>query len=144
MAGEQGGGLTEEEARAAVEEQLAKVKVQDLLLESVVGILNLAARRIAKPDERDLEQGKLGIDAVRAVVELLPGEPQKAVRDALAELQMLYARETSAGEASSKSGEEAAAPGAPGHDAPPPTPSQSSPRRQEPPPRLWTPPGSGG
>src|SRR5436189_5265538 len=86
---------SEEEVRERVEEQLRRVRVQDLLLESVAGILNLAARRIAKEDERDLEQGRIGIEAVRAVVGLLEPEPAKAVRDALSELQVLYAREAS-------------------------------------------------
>ena len=48
---------SEEELRARIEQQLRTVRVQDLLLESVVSVLNLAARRIAKEDERDLEQG---------------------------------------------------------------------------------------
>ena len=138
-AGDERRDLTEEEARAAVEEQLAKVKVHDLLLESVVGILNLTARRIAKPDERDLEQGKLGIDAVRAVVDLLEPEPRKAVRDALSELQMLYAREASGEGGAEKSSEE----GAQAPRQPQPRPEPPPAPRQEPPPRLWTPPGTG-
>ena len=117
----------EEELRQRVDEQLSRVRVQDLLLESVAGILNLSARRIAKDDERDLEQARVGIEAVRAVVGLLEPEPAKAVRDALSELQVLYARQAS------------------GADEAPPEPEpapESSPRRGEPPPRLWTPPGS--
>jgi hypothetical protein len=117
----------EEELRQRVDEQLRKVRVQDLLLESVAGILNLSARRIAKDDERDLEQARVGIEAVRAVAGLLEPEPAKAVRDALSELQVLYARQASGeGEASSE---------------PEPAP-EKPPRRGEPPPRLWTPPGS--
>jgi hypothetical protein len=120
-------GLSEEEIRARVEEQIAKVRVQDLLLESVVGILNLAARRIAKEDERDLDQARLGIDAVRAVIDLLEPEPAAAVREALSELQMLYAREASGGAPGAAPGEKAEAP-------PEPVP--------KPGPGLWTPPGS--
>jgi hypothetical protein len=117
----------EEELRQRVDEQLRRVRVQDLLLESVAGILNLSARRIAKDDERDLEQARVGIEAVRAVVGLLEPEPAKAVRDALSELQVLYARQASgAGEAPPE---------------PEPAP-ESPPRRGEPPPRLWTPHGS--
>src|SRR5919197_2819119 len=84
---------TEEEMRQRIDEQLRKVRVQDLLLESVVSVLNLAARRIAKEDERDLEQGRIGIEAVRAVLDLLDEEPAAQVRSALAEVQMLYAKE---------------------------------------------------
>jgi hypothetical protein len=124
--------LSEEELRARVEEQLRKVRVQDLLLESVIGILNLAARRIAKEDERDLEQARIGIEAVRAVLDLIEPEPQRAIRDTLSELQMLYARAAQGGEPGGgadgdKAGEHAAEP---------------PPSRPEPPPRLWTPPGS--
>src|SRR5436190_19592291 len=85
----------EEELRQRVDEQLRRVRVQDLLLESVAGILNLSARRIAKEDERDLEQAQVGIEAVRAVVGLLEPEPAKAVRDAPSELQVLFARQAS-------------------------------------------------
>ena len=42
------------------------VRVEDVVLQSVVSILNLSARRIAKDDERDLDQAKVGIDAARA------------------------------------------------------------------------------
>jgi hypothetical protein len=125
---EEGEGMTEEEMRARVEEQIAKVRVQDLLLESVVGILNLAARRIAKEDERDLDQARIGIDAVRAVIDLLEPEPARAVREALAELQMLYAREAQGGVGPEDE---------PGEEQPPEPPPPAA--GTEPPPRLWTP-----
>ncbi len=136
---EQGPPASEEELQRRLEEQLRQVRVQDLLLESVASVLNLAARRIGKEDERDLEQGRIGIEAVRAVVDLLEPGPREQVREALAQVQMLYARE------SRGAGDAPPAPGAPppGEGAPseaPPT-GGSGPGR-EPPPRLWTPPGS--
>ncbi len=94
----------EERLRAELEDEIRKVKVEDVLLQSVISVLNLSARRIAKDDERDLEQAKLGIDASRAVVEFLPGEAQDQVREALSELQMLYAKHAS-GQAAPESGE---------------------------------------
>ena len=124
-----------------MEEQLRRVRVQDLLLESVAGLVNLTARRIAKEDERDLEQARIGIEAVRAVVDLLEPEPGKAVREALSELQVLYAREAGGGAPPS---EEPAT--EPGEQTRPPRPQGEAPptgRRTEPPPRLWTPPGAG-
>ncbi|MEO7198060.1 MAG: hypothetical protein ABIZ50_06265, partial [Solirubrobacterales bacterium] len=54
-----------------MEEEMRQIRVQDLLAQSVVSILNLAYRRIAKEDERDLEQARAGIDAVRALVDTL-------------------------------------------------------------------------
>ena len=75
-AGEQSTGEqpSEEELRAQLEEEIRKVRVEDVVLQSVVSILNLSARRIAKDDERDLDQAKVGIDAARALVDLVqPG-----------------------------------------------------------------------
>jgi hypothetical protein len=125
---------SEEEMRRRIEEQLRKVRIQDLLLESVVSLLNLAARRIAKEDERDLEQGRIGIEAVRAVIGLLDEEPAAQVRSALAEVQRLYAKEAS-GEAE-PGPEGGPGPGEGGQEPPPggrPERGQSG---------LWTPPGT--
>jgi len=83
---------SEEELRAQLEKEIRKVKVEDVILQSVVSILNLAARRIAKDDERDLEQGKLGIDAAGSLVGLVPEEAQPQLRQAISELQLLYAK----------------------------------------------------
>jgi hypothetical protein len=82
----------QQEMMRQMEEEMRKVRVQDLLTQSVVSILNLAARRIAKEDERDLDQAKLGIEAVRVLVGLLEPEPQQEVRNALSQIQMLYAQ----------------------------------------------------
>lgn len=131
---------SEEELRARIEEQLRTVRVQDLLLESVVGVLNLAARRIAKDDERDLEQARVGIEATRAVVDLLDPEQAEQVRSALAQIQVLYARHAEGGEAEPQGGEQErpreAEPGPPSADTPAPG------RGRRPPPKLWTPPGT--
>ncbi len=150
-----GGGSSEqpsqEEMRARLEEQLRNLRVEDLMVESVVSVLNLTARRIAKEDERDLEQGRVGIEAIRAWVELLPKEAADQIRSALAELQLLYAN---AAEGGGQPGGERGTPereaedvargdAAPGGDSqsatapPPPKPASA-----EPPPRLWTPPGA--
>lgn len=133
-AAEGGPQPSQEELREQIEEQLRNVRVQDLLLESVVSVINLSARRIAKDDERDLEQARVGIEAVRALVGLLDDEPAQQVRGALSEVQMLYARHAGGG------------PGEPegGGEAPPPrgeTPPGEGAQRG--PSRLWTPPGSG-
>lgn len=112
----------QEQMLAEMEEQMRRVRVQDLLAQSVVSILNLSARRIAKEDERDLEQAKVGIDAVRALADLLEPEPQREVRNALTQIQMLYAK--AAGES------------APAGEGPPEA-EPDGPKR--PPPGLWVP-----
>jgi hypothetical protein len=126
---------TEEEMRQRIEEQLRKVRVQDLLLESVVSVLNLSARRIAKEDEQDLEQGRVGIEAVRAVVDLLDPEPAAQVRSALSEVQMLYAKQAGGGE--EPPGEGGSQP--PEGGEPPPQPPPPGAGSQGGPSKLWTP-----
>jgi hypothetical protein len=91
--GEERQTLSEEELRARLEEEIRTLSVQDVLLQSIVSVLNLSARRIAKEDERDLEQAKVGIEAVRALLPMLSEEQAPPVRQALSELQMLYARQ---------------------------------------------------
>jgi F420-0:gamma-glutamyl ligase len=95
---ETAGSLTPEE-QAKLDEEIRKVSVEDVILQSTVSILNLAARRIAMEDDRDLAQGKAGIDATRALLEHLPDDARDRVREALTELQMLYAKEAGAEEA---------------------------------------------
>jgi len=90
---------SEEELRAQLEEEIKKVRVEDVVLQSLVSILNLTARRIAKDDERDLDQAKVGIDAGRALVELVSEDAQPQVRQALSELQVLYAKHAGEGPA---------------------------------------------
>jgi hypothetical protein len=133
---------TEDELRAQIEEQIRTVRVQDLLLDSTVSLLNLSARRIAKDDERDLEQAKVGIEAVRAMVELLDPEPAKQIRTALSEVQVLFARQAQGGEEPTQGDAEPA----PNPPAPPPAPAEPQSRPQggpqRPPSKLWTPPGT--
>ena len=113
----------QEEMLRQMEEEMARVRVQDLITQSVVSILNLSARRIAKEDERDLEQGRIGIEAVRSLVELLEPDAQREVRNALSQIQVMYAQEA---------GSDAPAPGGPAGEA-------AAPSQPKPPPGLWTP-----
>jgi len=88
---------TEEELRAALEEEMKRVRVEDVLLQGVVSALNLGFRRAGvapgTEGERDLEQVRLAVDAVRAqlpVVERAAPEQVKPIRDALSQLQMAF------------------------------------------------------
>jgi hypothetical protein len=83
------------EMKARLEEEMRTIRVEDLILQSTVSILSLAARRIAKDDERDLEQGKAGIDASKALLDFLPEDAAGQVREAVSELQLLYAKHAS-------------------------------------------------
>ena len=134
-AGEGSGQPSEEELRAQLEEEIRRVRVEDVVLQSVVSILNLSARRIAKDDERDLDQAKVGIDAARALVDLVKPEAQPQLRQAVSELQLLYAKH--AGEGAPGEGE---APEGGAKTAP----EQESSERPKGDSGLWTPPGTDG
>jgi hypothetical protein len=118
---EQGQAPSEEELRAQLEDEIRKVRVEDVVLQSAVSILNLSARRIAIDEERDLAQAKVGIDAASVLTDLVKPEAQQQLRQAVSELQMLYAKHA---------GEESA-------------PEQESPERPKGDSGLWTPGGSG-
>jgi hypothetical protein len=107
VAGAAPGQLSEEELRAAYEEELSRITAADLALQAAVSLLNLGGRRLGLPDaagqsptaERDLDQVRDAIDGVRALLEILerrrPNE-LGPLRDALSQLQMAYAREAGA------------------------------------------------
>jgi hypothetical protein len=94
------GRPTDEELRAAMEEQLRRVRVQDVLLQTVATLVNLGGRRLGlvpeAKEEQDLEQARLAIEATRALLPLLGDEEARAVKDALSQLQVAFAREAGA------------------------------------------------
>ncbi len=90
---------TEEELRAAYEEQVKRLRVEHVVLETVVTLANLGMRRTGlapgTEDERDVEQVRLAIESIRALMPLLePVGPQQvaAIRDALSQLQLAFVR----------------------------------------------------
>lgn len=88
---------TEEELRAAFEEQMRRLTVPDVLVQTAVTLVNLGGQKLA--EEHDLEQVKAAIDATRALLPLLPDDVQQPLRDAISQLQMAYVREAQQGEA---------------------------------------------
>jgi hypothetical protein len=86
-----------EDERKLIEElqsELAKLKVSDLLLQTLYSVSSLAYHRLGG-EGRDLEQARLAIEAVRVLVPVLEGAvPEEALRDfnqVLANLQLAYA-----------------------------------------------------
>src|SRR4051812_44557181 len=141
---------SEEELRAALEEQMRRITVQDVLIQTTVTLINLGGRRLGlagPPDEageKDLEQARLAIEGARALVPLLPQEAELGpVRDALSQLQMAYAQLA----------REAAAPKQQAGEGGPETePSKAAPQQPESAAddaerakaraKIWTPPGA--
>jgi hypothetical protein len=74
--------------------ELAKLKVADLLLQTLYSVSSLGYQRLTG-ETRDLEQAQLAIEALRALLPVLEGSvPEDALRDfgqVLANLQLAYA-----------------------------------------------------
>lgn len=90
------GEPTEEEMRAAIEEQLRNLRVEDVVLQSVATLMSLAGRRLGlapgSEAERDLAQAKLAIDGTRALVGLIPDPQAGQIREALSQVQLAFAQ----------------------------------------------------
>jgi hypothetical protein len=135
---------SEAEMRAALEEQMRRITVQDVLIQTVVTLINLGGRRLGlagPPEEagdRDLEQARLAIEGARALVPLLPQEDLGPVRDALSQLQMAYVQLAQAAEGSETAGNE----GEPEAEAPAPAQPTDEAERAKARSKIWTPPGA--
>lgn len=146
---------SEEELRAAFEEQMRHVSVEDVILQTVATLVNLGARRLGLVAEagedpaavRDLAQAQLAIEGARALAPLCPEDHQDSIRQALSQLQLAYAREVQAASpGEGPSGDPVPAPGAEpsaGPTAPEPAtdPSEAA-ERAKARSKIWTPPGT--
>src|SRR4051794_41149577 len=90
---------TEEELRAAYEAELKRLRVEDVLVQTAVSLLNLGGRKAGlvpgSEEEADPEQLRLAIEGVRAVLPLVEGalgSDASQLRDAVSQLQLAYPR----------------------------------------------------
>ena len=100
----------QEQIAEQLEEEIRKVRMEDLVLQSAVSMLNLAARRIGKEDERDLDQARIGIDAAEALLPQAPEEARPQLEQAVSELKLAFAKAADAGESTESAPEAAATP----------------------------------
>jgi hypothetical protein len=88
--------LSEDEQKLVEELQaeLAKLKVSDLLLQTLYTVSSLGYHRLSG-EAKDLDQARLAIEALKALVPVLEGSvPEDALRDfqqVLANMQLAYA-----------------------------------------------------
>jgi hypothetical protein len=129
--------------RAALEEQMRRITVQDVLIQTVVTLINLGGRRLGlagppeQAGEKDMEQARLAIEGARALVPLLPQEADLGpVRDALSQLQLAYVQ------MNQKSDEEPPAPAAESAPEPPAEKASDDAERAKARAKIWTPPGA--
>jgi hypothetical protein len=142
----------EQDLRAAYEAELNRITSSDLILQTTVSLINIGGRRLgltapgAAPaaSERDLDQVRDAIDGARALMPILErhmaGE-LGPMRDAIAQLQMAYAREVQAAPAATPAA--SPPPSAPQKEEQPATPAneaaQKGPGPAQASGRLWVP-----
>jgi hypothetical protein len=153
---------SEEELRAAYEAEMKRLRVEQILLESVVSLVNLGMRRTGlapgTETEQDPAQVYLAIESVRALtplIEQILPEQAGPIRDAVSQLQLAFVKigggaqegaDPVSGEGSAPSGPggEAASPPLASPPPAPPPPAPEPPEPGEPGPaqrsgRLWIP-----
>ncbi|HKA27070.1 MAG TPA: hypothetical protein VKD88_06830 [Gaiellaceae bacterium] len=85
---------SERELVEQLQAELGRLKVSDLLLQTVYTISSLGYHRLSG-ENKDLDQARLAIEALKALVPVLEGAvPDEAVRDfnqVLANMQLAYA-----------------------------------------------------
>jgi hypothetical protein len=96
--------MDEEQLRAAYEAEIKRIRVEQVLLENVVTLINLGMRRTGlmpgTADERDPEQVTIAVDSVRALlplIERIAPEQLQPIREALSQLQLAFVQATSQG-----------------------------------------------
>jgi hypothetical protein len=73
-----------------VVEELRKLRVVDMLLSSASMFASLAYGKLAL-DVRDLEEARLAIDTLRALLPLLPEDQRRDIQEVVTNLQLAYA-----------------------------------------------------
>ena len=85
--------MSESQAEPTAEqvvEELRKVKVGELLVHTSSMLASLAYGKLA-PETRDLDDARLAIDALRALMPLLPETERGGIQQVVANLQLAYA-----------------------------------------------------
>jgi hypothetical protein len=96
--------LTEEQLRAAYEQEIKRVRVEHVLLENIVTVINLGMRRTGlmpgTEDERDLAQVQLAVESVRAQIpqiqQIAPDQADPIIQ-AVSQLQLAFVQASGAG-----------------------------------------------
>jgi hypothetical protein len=141
--GDPGREPTEDELRAAYEAEIKRLRVEDVVVQTLVSLVNLGGRRAGfvpgAEDERDLGQVRMAIEGVKALLPLVEeqlGPEANTIRQAISQLQMMYAQASGAGGAEEAPPEAAQEPPPP-PQAEPQDPNEPGPAQRSG--RLWIP-----
>jgi hypothetical protein len=96
-------------------EALKQIKTEDVVVQTVATLVNLAGQKLSVEGAKDSAEAKSAIDAARHMLPLVPDDAVPPIQNALDQVQLLYARESSGG-------------------------GEQPPKKDEPPPpKIWTP-----
>ena len=74
-------------------EALKQIKTEDVVVQTVATLVNLAGQKLSVEGAKDPEEAKNAIDAARHMLPLVPEEAKTAVQNALDQVQLLYVKE---------------------------------------------------
>lgn len=105
--------LSHDEIARQLSEQLRRLKVEDILVNTLVQVSSVGYRRLGltedTKEERDLAQTRLAIETMRTLVpvleEFLPKELVTGFQEQVASLQLAYAHAASAKEGEESDGD---------------------------------------
>jgi hypothetical protein len=100
-------------------------EVEQVLLSTLVSLVNLAGIRLTEKEHKDASQAKQAIDAARELLPMCPQDQVGPIKDALSQLQMVYVKETQGG-----------------GDPAEPEASRAEDERAKARSKIWTPPGA--
>jgi hypothetical protein len=83
-------------------EALRQIKTEDVVVQTVATLVNLAGQKLSVEGAKDPEEAKKAIDAARHMLPLAPEEAKGPIQNALDQVQMIYVKETSPPEPESK------------------------------------------
>ncbi len=99
-------GMSEEELRQKIEEQIRKQSVADVLVQFMASLSNLAYMKMGLTEDtkdiKDIEQARLAVDGFKALLDAAAGrlaeQDKNALAGALASMQLTFVKQFPAGE----------------------------------------------
>ena len=76
-------------------EALKQIKTEDVVVQTVATLVNLAGQKLSVEGAKDPAEAKKAIDAARHMLPLVPEDAVPPIQNALDQIQMLYVRESS-------------------------------------------------
>ena len=130
-------------AGGASRSRCASIRVEDVVLQTVATLVNLAGRRLGLAGteaEHDLEQAQAGDRRRAGAAAAVPEEQLEPIQQALTQLQMAFARE--AGQPAAGEQAPAGQPGDSQEAAQPDAKADEDAERAKARSKIWTPPGT--